>query len=498
MVRLLIILASSMLTSCAVGHGLTGTPVNIAAEIPAAPLEFQAKTAAEAPLLANWLEQFNDPQMIEVVDEALNANPNLLSSEARVRAAKQNARAVLGRSLPSINYSNSDSFETNFFATTQVNQITGENVVITGRVTQPQFDQRFNFNWELDLWGRVRANNQAAKAAYIATQADLDAAQLSIGGQAAIGWINLKTALAQENISRATVEARQRVLDLTERRLGRGLSTALEVRTARSQLATSEAQVAAQTRTRQEAARGLEVLLGRYPAAAIETDSGLPPLGELQTPGTPANLLVRRPDVAAAEARLEEAGLRAEVARLAIFPTISPTASVSNTTSIRFADIFDPQRISASIAASITQSVWAGGAIKAEKRAALANAEALASDYVGTVLTAWQEVENALDADRLLAEQERAQKIALEEAILAEELATRQYQNGLVNIFNLLNAQTTRLTSEASLVQAQSARIINRVNYHIALGGGLPFEDELLANPPSQSQSTSTSEGSAP
>ena len=114
------------------------------------------------------------------------------------------------------------------------------------------------------------------------------------------------------------------------------------------------------------------------------------------------------------------------------------------------------------------------------------------------MLTAWQEVENALDADRLLAEQERAQKIALEEAILAEELATRQYQNGLVNIFNLLNAQTTRLTSEASLVQAQSARIINRVNYHIALGGGLPFEDELLANPPSQSQSTSTSEGSAP
>lgn len=128
----------------------------------------------------------------------------------------------------------------------------------------------------------------------------------------------------------------------------------------------------------------------------------------------------------------------------------------------------------------------------------MANAEALASDYVGTVLTAWQEVENALDADRLLAEQERAQKIALDEAILAEELATRQYQNGLVNIFNLLNAQTTRLTSEASLVQAQSARIINRVNYHIALGGGLPFEDELLANPPSQSQSSSASEGSAP
>ena len=226
MVRLLIILASSMLTSCAVGHGLTGAPVNIAPDIPAAPLEFQAKTAAEAPLLANWLEQFNDPQMIEVVDEALNANPNLLSSEARVRAAKQNARAVLGRSLPSINYSNGDSFSTNFFATTQVNQITGENVVITGRVTQPQFDQRFNFNWELDLWGRVRANNQAAKAAYIATQADLDAAQLSIGGQAAIGWINLKTALAQEDISRTTVEARKRVLDLTERRFGRGLSTA--------------------------------------------------------------------------------------------------------------------------------------------------------------------------------------------------------------------------------------------------------------------------------
>lgn len=472
MLRILPILATLSVSACAVGHGLTGAPVDVQPVLPVAPVTFQAKTVAEAPLLANWLDQFEDPKLIAIIDEALQANPTILASEARVRAAKQNAKAIYGQSLPSVGFNFNNGFSSNFSS-----QALGGGVVVDGRFSQPSFANAFQISWELDLWGRVRAGNLAAKSDYIASQADLNAAQLSLGGRAATAWINLNAALEQERIARETVQARQSTLDLTERRFARGLSTALDVRTSRSQLATAQAQLSAQIQTRNEAARGLEILLGRYPSNEIEAPSIIPAIGALQAPGNPEDLLVRRPDIAAIEARLVAAGFRAEAARLAIFPSINVSSGISNNSSINFPDIFDPQRISANIFASLTQSVWNGGSIKAQKESALASAEALASDYVTTALTAWREVEDALDADRLLAEQEAAQKIALEEAILAEDLATRQYQNGLVTIFNLLNSQTTRLTAESSLIQARTARAINRVDYHIALGGGFAPTD---------------------
>jgi len=477
LVRFLAISTLLTLSACAAGHSLTGTPVEVTPNLPAAPVTFQAKTVAQAPLLSNWLDQFDDPRLIEIVSEALIANPNILANEATARAAKQNARAIFGRSLPSLSYGLNNGFGTS------VNPRDIGGAIFGARATQPSFDQRLNYNWELDLWGRVRAGNEAAKADYVASQADLNASQLSIGGQAAISWINLNAALEQERIARDTVASRQSILDLTERRFGRGLSTALDVRTARTQLHTAEAQVAARTQTSHEAARALEVLLGRYPANEIEAPSALPVLGPLQNPGSPVELLSRRPDMAAIEARLEAAGLRAEAARLAIFPAFTVSGSVSNSSGVEFADIFDPQQLSANIMQSFTQPLWNGGAIKADRKAALANAEATASNYVNTALTAWREVEDALDADQLLAEQEEAQRLALEEAILAEDLATRQYQNGLVTIFNLLNSQTTRLTSESSLVQASTARAINRVNYHMALGGGAGPQDNTPATP---------------
>lgn len=457
-----------LLAGCAAGHGITGAPVSVTATLPDAPTEFAAATVAEAPLLNNWLDQFDDTKMVEIVEEALTANPSILASEATARAARQNARAVFGRSLPSAGFSFTNGYSSNFSS-----RALGGGVVVDGRFDQPSFSNAFQLNWELDLWGRVRANNQAAKADYIASEADLAGAQLSIGGQAAIGWINLNAAMEQERVARATYDVRKNTVDLTERRFARGLSTALDVRTARTQLASSEAQISARVQASHEAARQLEVLLGRYPSAEIDAASALPRLPAISTPPSPGDLLVRRPDIAAAEARLEASGLRAEAARLAIFPSFSLTSNISDTSSIEFGDIFDPQRISASIVGSLTQSVWAGGSIKANKRAALARAEAAAANYTGTVLTAWREVEDALDADNLLAEQEDAQIRALEEALLAEELATRQYQNGLVSIFNLLTAQTTRLTSEASVIQAGAARAVNRVNFHMALGGGL-------------------------
>ncbi|MEO1420863.1 MAG: efflux transporter outer membrane subunit, partial [Pseudomonadota bacterium] len=414
---------------------------------------------------------------------------NILASEARVRAARQNARAVFGRSLPSVNYSFTNGYSTQFTSTAL-----GGGVVVDGRFEQPNFDQRFDLRWELDLWGRVRASNQAARSDFKASEADLAAARLSLGGEAALAWIDLNAALEQERVARETLEARQRVVDLTERRFERGLSTALDVRTSRTELAQAEAQIASQAQVRENAARRLEVLLGRYPSTEVTAPAKLPVLRDIEAISDPTLLLARRPDIAAAEARLEAAGYRAEQARLAILPAFTASSAISNSSSIEFADIFDPERISANIFGALTQNVWNGGALRADKRAAVAQAEELAATYAGTVLTAWREVEDALANDRFLAEQLDAQARALEEARLAEQLALRQYQNGLVSIFNLLQSQTTRLNTEASYINASAQRATNRINYHLALGGGGPIIPE--AEP--AIEATQISESKAP
>ena len=108
----------------------------------------------------------------------------------------------------------------------------------------------------------------------------------------------------------------------------------------------------------------------------------------------------------------------------------------------------------------------------------MASAYAAVETYAAAALTAWREVEDALAADSLLAQQEDAQARALEEARLAEDLATRQYTNGLVSIFNLIDSQTRRLNAESNLIAARSARASNRVRYHLALGGGLPVAEQ--------------------
>lgn len=473
-----IFFASLMLTSsCAtVENTLVGPPADITPQLPAIPDEWvKAGVVGEAPS-GNWLDQFDDPTMLALVNEALEANPDIMASEARVRAAREQARGVYGRSLPSIGY----NFN-NGYSSVVSSQTLGGGVIVDGRFSQPSYQQDFQFNWELDLWGRVRAGNRAARTDFFASEADLAAAQLSLGGQTAIAWIDLNAALEQERISRETFDARARIVELTERRFERGLSTALDVRTARSQLATSEAQIALQEQLRADATRRLEVLLGRYPSTELEAPSRLPLLNPIEPLGNPVLLLTRRPDIAAAEARLEAAGLRAEQARLAILPAFRINGSVFNSSSIEFGDIFDPDRISANIVGALTQTIWAGGSLRADKRAAEANAEALAATYTSTVLTAWREVEDALDADVFLARQLDAQIRAVEESRLAEDLATRQYQNGLVSIFNLLQSQTNRLIAESSMVQASAARATNRINYHLALGGGGPILPEETA-----------------
>lgn len=440
--------------------------------LPDAPDEWAARGVAGAAPTADWLSQFNDPVMTSLVAEALAANPTLESRAALARASEALTRAARGQRLPSLSASLAAGG-------------TSTGAVVAGndeRFNDPLYDLGIDASWEADLWGRVSNSVAQADADYAASEADLAATELSISAQTAIAWVRLNEALAQERIALLSYEARERVLTITERRVQSGLLGALELRTARSSLAGAEAAIAARRQASTEASRRLEVLLGRYPRAEISAAGEIPALGEMAAEGNPALLLSRRPDVALLEARVVGAGLRAEEARLAMLPSLRVTGSVGNS-STELADVVDPALIAARLVASLAQPLFNGGRLRAQQEAAIAQAEASVSNYVAGVLTAWREVEDALTADVLLAQQETAQGVSFEEARYAEELAERQYVSGTITIFNLIDAQTRRLTAESQFVSARASRAINRVSYHLALGGGVP-------TPAAQSAST--------
>ncbi|MEO1554060.1 MAG: efflux transporter outer membrane subunit [Pseudomonadota bacterium] len=431
---------------------------------PGAPAMWAASgVSGEAPR-SDWLVQFDDVTLILLVNEALAANPSIRSQFYAVEATRAQARSVYGRTLPSVSGSASAGGRETYSAITD------------SRSATETYGLSLDASWELDLWGRLRSSIRAADADLVAGEADLASARLSLAAQTAIAWFDLNEALAQERVAVETFEARTRALELTERRLSRGLASALDVRTARTTQASAEASIASRRQASQNATRRLEILLGRYPSAELDAAAVLPILPDLPAAGAPALLLTRRPDIAAAEARVTAAGLRAEQARLAMLPSLRLTGSVSNSET-DLSDVFDPSRVAASLIAGLSAPIFNGGALDADRDAAVARARASVENYASTVLTAWREVEDALAADSLLAQQEDAQLRALEEARLAEELATRQYTNGLVSIFNLIDSQTRRLTAESNVIAARSARASNRVAFHLALGGGLPVPD---------------------
>lgn len=449
------------------------TPSVIEAEAPQHPGEWQSGELAPVPETGDWLTGFNDPVLTELVAEALTNNPDLAISVFAVEVSRAAAAAQYGNRLPSLNAGADASY------TSAVADINDRAV----RNEAPSFGLSLGAQWEPDLWGRIATGISASEADLAASEADLDAARLSLAAGTAISWFQLKDSVRQQSLAEETLEARERTLTLTERRFRNGLTSALDVRLARSAVESARASLLSRQRATGEARRAMEVLLGRYPSNEVESSEGFPVLPELAGEGDPTSLLARRPDIRAAEARIAASGFRVETARLALRPSLSLSASLF-TSNDDLIDIFDPGYLAGRIASSLTAPIFNGGRLEANIEVAEAQAKISAARYVSSTLTAWQEVENAIAADQLLMAQVESQVRALEEARLAESLAERQYQSGLSTIFNLIDAQSRRINAEAGVISAQSARAINRVQFHLALGGNLPPAVNLLTSLP--------------
>ncbi len=425
-----------------------------------------------------WLGEFEDPEMERLVAEAIERNRDLQVAAARLRVAKEGTIIGGAARLPWFTTSGSGSH-----SESRSKDETGD--------LQPFVDVKssrlsLNTSWETDLWGRLANLHRATIEDYEAELADYRGARLSLAANTAKAWYNLIAARQQAELALHTRDSFKRNYRITERNYKAGDPTAssLDVNFGRNQVASAERDLISRELGRDEAKRFLELLLGRYPASSIEGREELPTLDRAVPAGLPSDLLMRRPDLAAAAADLRASAERASAAHKGLLPSINLSAGGSTTVpSLDLLDLIgDPTTIAWNVAASITQPVYRGGTIRAQTRRALALNDAAIATFSGIALRAFREVESTLATEHSLAAQERFLKMELRQANLAETRAYRDYPEGLVGILSVLEAQRRASNARSSMISLRNGRIQNRIDLHLALGG------DFETPPPSQAQ----------
>ncbi|MEX0323515.1 MAG: efflux transporter outer membrane subunit [Puniceicoccaceae bacterium] len=407
------------------------------------------------PASQSWLADFNDSQLEALVREALSGNLQLQAGIARLDQAAAFARINRADRWPSVNLGGSAQRFTSL-----MNRSAADSFSLNGTVS-----------WEADLWGRVRAQVTGAEADLLAAESDFEGLRISIAGFVAQAWFAAIEARNQEDLSRETVESFEANLLTVEERFQRGLSPALDLRLTRANVASARATYNQQKRVADNAVRTLEVLLGRYPGASLQTEEELPVLNSPIPAGVPADLLSRRPDVLSSYQRLVSADAGWIESKRALLPSINLTGQYGWTSSELdnlLKDGFDVW----SLLGNVTAPVFQGGRLRANvARTEAARAEAVAN-YQDTILTAFREVEAGLAGEILLQQQLAAVTAAAEESIGAQELAEERYERGLVNIVTVLEAQRRAFNAKSNMIQVQAALLQNRLALYLALGGG--------------------------
>lgn len=407
---------------------------------------------------AGWLQSFNDPTLESIVDEALSNNLDLRQAAERVEIARQMVTVVGAQLLPQVGGKLGAKRTHDFGDESDIKH------------TQSHTVAALSMAWELDVWGRLRSQRAAAEAEYDAGALDYAYARQSLVATVALNWYLTTEAYQILQLAERAVEIYSGLLDLATIRSDSGKSSELDVVDARARLETAQGQVEAARIDYDRARRTLEVLLGRYPAAEIETAPLYPPVPPPVAAGVPATLLGRRPDVLAAEYSVLAAFRRQEAARLALLPdfSLSLTAERLGDHLLKVLRL-SPYRASAEIGATIP--IYEGGALCAYLNIATAEQAEAAANYGGVVLNAFREVENALASEALLARQLEYTQRALADRTRAVEIARVQYQAGKRDLLWVEELQAEQIVVQASVIKLRNARIANRIRLHLALGG---------------------------
>jgi NodT family efflux transporter outer membrane factor (OMF) lipoprotein len=431
-------------------------------------------TTRPAEAEVTWWRGLGDPTSARLVEAALAGNLDLAASAARVRQATAVARQARGARLPSVSAGFTASGRgTSDTASANLGPGGGDpSFSVGGDDFIETYDLSGTVAWQADLFGRLRRLEQSAELGVVATRADRLAIAHSVVAQAirsriAIGTLDIRLALAQQNLA-----SLRETLELVQARYEAGIGAAVDLRLARENVATAEAQIPPIKAQRDRQVHGLSVLLGRRVTQVPAVTGRYPVLPELAPPPTrlPIALLDRRPDLLASEfrARARQAEIGAAVADL--FPNV--TLSVGGgLTSGDLGDLLDPDSFVYSIVGSVTQPIFQGGQLRARVDQAEAAADEAAATYANLILRAIAEVNDAMVTEASTRAQVEANARALVEAEAAEALARNRFATGLGDLLSVFEAERRRRAAEERLALSRQGVWDARINLHLALGG---------------------------
>jgi multidrug efflux system outer membrane protein len=408
-----------------------------------------------------WWVVFGDRELNQLVDEVLKNNWDIKLAAARVLEARAQYIRVRADRFPSVNASglrdrrqiDGGDFRDNF-------------TVDTYELVAPA-------SFEVDLWSRLAKASKAAWEDILQEEENRRTVAQSIVAETITLYLQMETFERRLQIAEQSIDAFRRSLQFVETRYKRGLVSALDVRQASRVLAGAEALVPQLEQDLGIIQQQLGVLLGRYPETQAPRRQPEDYYKRLEPvpPGLPSELLQRRPDIRAAEARLRSLNELVGVAKANRFPSISLTGSYG-WTSDDLNNLLRSENVIWNWTVGIVQPVFDAGRLKAGQRAAEARYQQGVADYVQTVLDAFAEVESALlTRERQLERRERELRFLME-ARETQRVAQNRYIRGLVQYLDVLDAQITRFQAEDSLVLVDLAILNNRVTLHRALGGG--------------------------
>ena len=417
--------------------------------------------AADTNLLERWWTVFNDPTLSDLIERARAGNLDLRQAEARVRESRAQRGIAKAALFPTVGANASAS-------RTKASKESGNGL------TSDYYAAGFDASRELDMFGGKRRSLESATATWQASVESLQDVLVSLLAEVALNYVEVRSDQALLSITESNLTTRGETYDITRWRHEAGLTTQLDEEQAKASLEQARAEIPTLRTSLEQGKYRLAVLLGQPPGALrelLKEPKAVPVAPADVAVGVPADSLRRRPDVRSAERKLAAQTAQIGVAEAARYPSFSLLGSIG-VESLEFANLYSASARAAQGAAKAAWTLFDGGAIRQNIKVQTALQEEALSYYEATVLTALQDVENALVAYANEQSRRDSLTLAVKSGLSAFELARQQYTSGLVGFQTVLDTQQTLLSAQDQLAVSEAKVTSNLISLYKALGGG--------------------------
>jgi NodT family efflux transporter outer membrane factor (OMF) lipoprotein len=461
------IVVAACVAGCTVGPNYSKPKAEVPAAFVETPENWKLAQPNDAIGKGKWWEIYQDQQLNELEEQVNISNQSLKAAEAQFAEARAALRVTRSQKYPTITADPSVSHD----------QISSHRPLLNAASTTVKLEYNdyivppIDVSYEADLWGRVRRLVEASRSEAQASAADLANVSLSLHAELASDYFQLRGLDAQKKLLDDNVQAFEKALELTQNRFQGGIASAVDVAQAQTILETTRAQSIDVGVQRSAFQHALAVLIGK-PASVF----ALPPLPLDALPpvipsGLPSDLLERRPDISAAERRVQEQNAQIGVAKAAYYPLVTLGGSGGFESTVITTLIQGPSGLY-SLGGQAAQTLFDGGKRKGTLEQARATYDQSVDQYRATILTAFQEVEDNLAALRILEDESGTQARAVAAAQHSLSLSETRYRGGVANYLEVTTAQSAALSDEVTAVNLLTRRMAASVLLIKALGGG--------------------------